>query len=80
MDWYNVRVYSENEALCHSSQIRAYFYGTPLYLPPSVNPATAQLGGEAATETTLSPFSITLDFKDIQIYRIGDSGYTPQLK
>ncbi|CAE6500685.1 unnamed protein product [Rhizoctonia solani] len=54
-----------------ASQIRAYFYGTPLYLPPSMNPATAQLGGEAITETTLSPFSVTLNAGDLQIYRIG---------
>lgn len=59
-----------------ASQIRAYFYGTPLYLPPSLNPATAQLGGEATTETTLSPFSITLDANDLQIYRIGDGEYS----
>lgn len=38
-----------------------------------MNPATAQLGGEAATEMTLSPFSSTLDMRDLQIYRIGDS-------
>ncbi|KAG9087418.1 Cleavage polyadenylation factor subunit clp1 [Ceratobasidium sp. 370] len=55
-----------------SSQIRAYFYGTPLYLPPSMNAATAQLGGEA-TEMTLSPFSTTLDINEIRIYKIGDS-------
>ncbi|CEL59631.1 Protein CLP1 OS=Laccaria bicolor (strain S238N-H82 / ATCC MYA-4686) GN=CLP1 PE=3 SV=1 [Rhizoctonia solani AG-1 IB] len=60
-----------------ASQIRAYFYGTPLYLPPSVNPATAQLGGEATTETTLSPFSITLNASDLQIYRIGSTALVP---
>ncbi|KAJ1308731.1 hypothetical protein OPQ81_004422 [Rhizoctonia solani] len=60
-----------------SSQIRAYFYGTPLYLPPSMNPATAQLGGEATTETTLSPFSVTLNAGDLQIYRIGSTVIAP---
>ncbi|KAF8742832.1 hypothetical protein RHS02_02904, partial [Rhizoctonia solani] len=60
-----------------ASQIRAYFYGTPLYLPPSMNPATAQLGGEATTETTLSPFSITLNASDLQIYRIGSTVLVP---
>lgn len=60
-----------------TSQIRAYFYGTPLYLPASMNPATAQLGGEAATEMTLSPFSSTLDMRDLQIYRIGDTTLAP---
>ncbi|CAE6397656.1 unnamed protein product, partial [Rhizoctonia solani] len=60
-----------------ASQIRAYFYGTPLYLPPSMNPATAQLGGEATTETTLSPFSVTLNANDLQIYRIGSSVLVP---
>ncbi|KAG8722481.1 Cleavage polyadenylation factor subunit clp1 [Ceratobasidium sp. 394] len=59
-----------------SSQIRAYFYGTPLYLPPSMNIATAQLGGEA-TEMTLSPFSTTLDINEIRIYRIGDTSLAP---
>ncbi|EUC57845.1 mRNA cleavage and polyadenylation factor CLP1 [Rhizoctonia solani AG-3 Rhs1AP] len=60
-----------------ASQIRAYFYGTPLYLPPSMNPATAQLGGEATTETTLSPFSVTLNAGDLQIYRIGSISLAP---
>ncbi|CAE6523617.1 unnamed protein product [Rhizoctonia solani] len=60
-----------------TSQIRAYFYGTPLYLPPSVNPATAQLGGEATTETTLSPFSVTLNANELQIYRIGSTALAP---
>ncbi|KAG8760525.1 Cleavage polyadenylation factor subunit clp1 [Ceratobasidium sp. 428] len=60
-----------------ASQIRAYFYGTPLYLPPSMNAATAQLGGEAATEMTLSPFSTTLDVNEIRIYRIGDTSLAP---
>ncbi|KAL5636849.1 hypothetical protein ACGC1H_000725 [Rhizoctonia solani] len=60
-----------------ASQIRAYFYGTPLYLPPSMNPATAQLGGEATTETTLSPFSVTLNAGDLQIYRIGSTSLAP---
>ncbi|KAG8733061.1 hypothetical protein FRC11_008942 [Ceratobasidium sp. 423] len=60
-----------------ASQIRAYFYGTPLYLPPSMNPATAQLGGEATTETTLSPFSVTLNASELQIYRIGSTVLAP---
>ncbi|QRV87386.1 mRNA cleavage and polyadenylation factor CLP1 [Ceratobasidium sp. AG-Ba] len=60
-----------------SSQIRAYFYGTPLYLPPSMNATMAQLGGEAATDMTLSPFSTTLDANELRIYRIGDTTLAP---
>jgi polyribonucleotide 5'-hydroxyl-kinase len=41
-----------------------------------MNAATAQLGGEAATEMTLSPFSTTLDVNDLKIYRVGDSTHS----
>jgi polyribonucleotide 5'-hydroxyl-kinase len=52
-------------------QQRAYFYGTPLYLPPGVTASSAALGGEALTDLTLSPYSSVVGFNDISIYRIG---------
>lgn len=55
-------------------QLKNYFYGSPLQLPPELAnepSATLKLGGEGAMDTTLSPHSSTISFDDIHIYRIG---------
>ena len=55
----------------HAHQLRTYFYGTTLFLPKNMTEASANLGGEASTELTLSPYSSAISFDDILIYRIG---------
>lgn len=56
-----------------SYQLRHYFYGTPLKLPPSLvaHADELQFGGEASKDLTLTPYSTVLSFDDIKIYRIG---------
>ncbi|KAF9506638.1 hypothetical protein BS47DRAFT_1378074 [Hydnum rufescens UP504] len=61
----------------HAHQLRTYFYGTPLFLPKNMTEASANLGGEASTELTLSPYSSVLGFDDILIYRIGGESLAP---
>lgn len=52
-----------------SHQIRNYFYGPDFKIPTWVD--VAKLGGEAQTETTLSPYSAPVKFNDMKIWRIG---------
>ena len=56
-----------------SYQLRHYFYGTPLKLPPALATHVDELkfGGEASKDLTLTPYSTVLSFDDIKIYRIG---------
>jgi len=53
----------------HNYQIRSYFYGPKIDLPPGVTDAT--LGGEALSDLTLAPYSTVVSFTDLVIYRIG---------
>jgi len=67
-----------------SYQLRHYFYGTPLKLPPSLTAHADELqfGGEASKDLTLTPYSTVLSFDDIKIYRIGQgmcSDYDPAM-
>ncbi|KAG8917639.1 Cleavage polyadenylation factor subunit clp1, partial [Tulasnella sp. 417] len=52
-----------------SHQIRNYFYGPDFKIPTWVD--VTKLGGEAQTETTLSPYSAPIKFSDMKIWRIG---------
>jgi len=62
-----------------SYQLRHYFYGTPLKLPPSLaaHADELQFGGEASKDLTLTPYSTVLSFDDIKIYRIGQESFAP---
>lgn len=54
----------------HGHQLRTYFYGTPLYIPPGMK--ESELGGEAATiDMVLAPHSSIISFDDLIIYRLG---------
>ena len=52
-----------------AAQIRHYFYGSSLDVPPGV--ALGSLGGEATVDATLSPYSASLKFDELKIYRFG---------
>ncbi|KAG8963461.1 Cleavage polyadenylation factor subunit clp1 [Tulasnella sp. 408] len=58
-----------------SHQIRNYFYGPDFKIPTWVD--VAKLGGEAQTETTLSPYSAPVKFNDMKIWRIGAEAMAP---
>ena len=54
----------------HAHQLRAYFYGTPIYLPKGMN--ESDLGNEVAiVDTTLAPYSSVVSFDDLVVYRVG---------
>jgi len=58
-----------------SYQIRTYFYGPLVHLPPSV-PLT-ELGGEASMDLNLSPCSTSVKFGDLKIFRVGPESMAP---
>ncbi|KAG9015924.1 Cleavage polyadenylation factor subunit clp1 [Tulasnella sp. 427] len=58
-----------------SHQVRNYFYGPDFKIPAWVD--VTKLGGEAQTETTLSPYSAPVKFDDMKIWRIGAETMAP---
>ncbi|KZS88377.1 Clp1-domain-containing protein [Sistotremastrum niveocremeum HHB9708] len=56
-------------------QLRFYFYGSNLVLPPTVS--ASSLGGEALVDLSLAPHSLVISFDDITIYRIGEETMAP---
>ncbi|KAG8769964.1 Cleavage polyadenylation factor subunit clp1 [Serendipita sp. 397] len=72
-------------------QVKNYFYGSPLQLPPELAAAFTSaggregqglsglnLGGEAAAmDLALSPHSSVVSFDDLTIYRIGQDSFAP---
>lgn len=60
----------------HAHQLRTYFYGTPLFLPPVMQ--ESDLGGDpgAVIDMTLAPYSSIISFDDLDVYRVGGGAFS----
>ncbi|KAG9003471.1 Cleavage polyadenylation factor subunit clp1 [Tulasnella sp. JGI-2019a] len=58
-----------------SHQTRSYFYGPSVHVPDWLDPSA--IGGEASIDLNLSPYSMTVKFGDIKIFRIGAESMAP---